>query len=149
MLTMFILIVHVVVCIALIMIILLQSGKGADIGAAFGGGSSQTVFGSSGASTFLSKITIGAAVVFMVTSIFLTYFSGKATLIQERSIVSEESGAPSPVPPAGTPETSGSGAPPAQSEAPQPALPAVPQAPAGSSPAPVSPQPTGENPPAK
>jgi preprotein translocase subunit SecG len=149
MLTMFILIVHVVVCIALIMIILLQSGKGADIGAAFGGGSSQTVFGSSGAGTFLSKITIGAAVVFMVTSIFLTYFSGKATLIQERSIVSEEAGAPSAVPPAGMPETSGSGAPPTQSEAPQSAPPAMPQAPPGESPAPASPQPSGETPPAK
>ncbi|AFM22804.1 preprotein translocase subunit SecG [Desulfomonile tiedjei] len=149
MLTMFILIVHVVVCIALIMIILLQSGKGADIGATFGGGSSQTVFGSSGAGTFLSKITIGAAVVFMVTSIFLTYFSGKATLIQERSIVSEESGAPSAVPPTGTPETPGSGAPPTQSEAPQSAPPAMPQAPSGGSPAPASPQPSGETPPAK
>jgi preprotein translocase subunit SecG len=47
-----ILLIHVVVCIALIMIVLLQTGKGADMGAAFGGGSSQTLFGSTGASTF-------------------------------------------------------------------------------------------------
>ena len=64
MFTTLVLIIHVIVCIALILIILLQTGKGADIGAVFGGGSSQTVFGSTGASTFLSKVTIGAAVVF-------------------------------------------------------------------------------------
>ena len=68
-------IVHVIVCIALIMIVLLQTGKGADIGAAFGGGSSQTLFGSTGASTFLSKATTVAAVVFMITSLGLAYMS--------------------------------------------------------------------------
>ena len=68
-------IVHVSVCIALIMIVLLQTGKGADMGAAFGGGSSQTFFGSSGASTFLSKATTVAAIVFMVTSLGLAYIS--------------------------------------------------------------------------
>ncbi len=67
--------IHVVVCIALIMIVLLQTGKGADMGAAFGGGSSQTLFGSAGASTFLSKATTIAAVVFMVTSLALAYIS--------------------------------------------------------------------------
>ena len=67
--------VHVVVCIALIMIVLLQTGKGADMGAAFGGGSSQTLFGSTGASTFLSKLTTGAAIVFMITSLALAYVS--------------------------------------------------------------------------
>jgi preprotein translocase subunit SecG len=69
-------IVHVVVCVALIMIVLLQTGKGADMGAAFGGGSSQTLFGSSGASTFLSKATTVAAIVFMLTSLTLAYMSG-------------------------------------------------------------------------
>ena len=93
-----ILVIHVVVCIALILIILLQTGKGADIGAVFGGGSSQTVFGSSGAGTFLSKITIGAAVVFMVTSIVLTYFSGRGRMApSERSVVSEQSATTVPV----------------------------------------------------
>lgn len=91
MLTTLVLIIHVLVCIALILIILLQTGKGADIGATFGGGSSQTVFGSGGATTFLSKVTIGAAVVFMVTSIVLTYFSGKGVSSIERSIVTERS----------------------------------------------------------
>lgn len=91
MLTAIILIVHVIVCIALILIILLQTGKGADIGAVFGGGSSQTVFGSTGAATFLSKITIGAAVVFMVTSIVLTYFSGRVAAVKDHSIMTEQS----------------------------------------------------------
>lgn len=65
--------VHIFVCVALIMIVLLQTGKGTDMGAAFGGGSSQTLFGSSGASTFLSKATTLVAVVFMLTSLTLAY----------------------------------------------------------------------------
>lgn len=69
-------ILHVIVCIAIIMIVLLQTGKGADIGAAFGGGSSQTLFGSTGASTFLSKATTIVAVIFMITSLSLAYISG-------------------------------------------------------------------------
>ncbi len=66
---------HITVCIALIMIVLLQTGKGADMGAAFGGGSSQTLFGSTGASTFLGKATTVVAVVFMITSLWLAYSS--------------------------------------------------------------------------
>jgi preprotein translocase subunit SecG len=68
-----IVIIHVVVSIALILIVLLQTGKGADMGAAFGGGSSQTLFGTTGASTFLSKLTTAAAIVFMLTSLILAY----------------------------------------------------------------------------
>ena len=72
-------IVHVIVCVALIMIVLLQTGKGADMGAAFGGGGSQTLFGSTGASTFLSKATTGAAIIFMLTSLALAYISSHRT----------------------------------------------------------------------
>jgi preprotein translocase subunit SecG len=72
-------IVHVFVCVALIMIVLLQTGKGADMGAAFGGGGSQTLFGSTGASTFLSKATTGAAIIFMLTSLALAYLSSHRT----------------------------------------------------------------------
>jgi preprotein translocase subunit SecG len=72
-------ILHIVVCVALIMIVLLQTGKGADMGAAFGGGSSQTLFGSTGASTFLSKATTAAAVIFMLTSLALAYISTHRT----------------------------------------------------------------------
>ena len=70
---------HVIVCIALIMIVLLQTGKGGDMGAAFGGGSSQSLFGSTGASTFLSKATTVAAIVFMITSLALAYTSSNRT----------------------------------------------------------------------
>ena len=72
-------IIHLVVCVALIMIVLLQTGKGADMGAAFGGGASQTLFGSAGASTFLGKLTTVAAIVFMVTSLGLAYYSSRRT----------------------------------------------------------------------
>lgn len=75
----FLVIIHVIVCVALIMIVLLQTGKGADMGAAFGGGGSQTLFGSTGASSFLTKLTTVAAVIFMITSFALAYRSGNRT----------------------------------------------------------------------
>ncbi|MRR15506.1 MAG: preprotein translocase subunit SecG [Deltaproteobacteria bacterium] len=71
-------IIHVIACITLILIVLLQAGKGANMGAAFGG-SSQTVFGSSGAGTFLGKMTAAVAIIFMLTSISLTYTATKKT----------------------------------------------------------------------
>jgi len=67
---------HVIVCIALILIVLLQKGKGADMGAAFGG-SSQTVFGGAGAGSFLSKLTTAAAIIFMITCLLLAFMTGK------------------------------------------------------------------------
>jgi preprotein translocase subunit SecG len=69
-------IMHVTVCLALILIVLLQRGKGADMGAAFGG-SSQTVFGSAGATSFLHKITAAAAIIFMLTSLGLALIFGR------------------------------------------------------------------------
>jgi preprotein translocase subunit SecG len=75
---------HLVIAAGLILIVLLQGGKGADIGAAFGGGSSQTVFGGRGAATFLSKMTTAFAVLFMVMSIVLTLMAsqrGTATVV--------------------------------------------------------------------
>ncbi len=72
----FILVLHIFVSIALVLIVLLQSGKGADMGSAFGGGASQTLFGSTGASTFLSKATTAVAIIFMLTSLYLAYVSG-------------------------------------------------------------------------
>ncbi|UCG81199.1 MAG: preprotein translocase subunit SecG [Desulfobacterales bacterium] len=82
----FIVIIHIIVAIALILIVLLQTGKGADMGAAFGGGGSQTLFGSTGASTFLSRLTTIAAIVFMLTSLALAYLSGHRSA---RSVISE------------------------------------------------------------
>ncbi len=71
MFTTLVIVVHVLVCISLVVIVLLQSGKGAEMGAAFGG-ASQTLFGGSGGSSFMSKLTTGAAVVFMITCILLS-----------------------------------------------------------------------------
>ena len=69
-------VVHVSVCIFLIIIVLLQHGKGADMGASFGGGGSgQTVFGTDGPLPLLNKITTASAIIFMVTSVALAYYS--------------------------------------------------------------------------
>jgi len=114
-----IVILHVIVSIALILVILLQTGKGSDIGAVFGGGSSQTLFGSTGPTSFLSKLTAGAAIVFMLTSLFLAYFSGSTA---SRSIM--KSGAPVSTMPAPAP----AGA---------PAMPGAPAAPPVAPPAPA------------
>ena len=82
-----IIIVHIIVAVALILIVLLQTGKGADMGAAFGGGSSQTLFGSGGASTFFTRLTTIVAIVFMLTSLGLAYLSSHRST---RSVVSQE-----------------------------------------------------------
>ncbi len=80
-------ILHILVCFALILIVLLQAGKGAEIGAAFGG-ASQTLFGSAGSMGFLSKLTTVAAVIFMITSLLLTYSSTRraSTVIKEKPV---------------------------------------------------------------
>jgi len=72
----FVTVIHVIVSIGLILVVLLQTGKGADMGAVFGG-SSSTIFGSSGAGNFLTRLTTAMAIVFMITSLTLGYFSGK------------------------------------------------------------------------
>jgi preprotein translocase subunit SecG len=72
-------IVHVIVCLFLIIVVLLQSGKSADIAAAFGGMGSQTAFGPRGAATVLSKATTWSAVIFMVTCITLSIFATRAS----------------------------------------------------------------------
>jgi preprotein translocase subunit SecG len=64
---------HVFVCIFLIIVVLLQRGKGAEIGAVFGSGASSTVFGGRGAGNFLTKLTTISAVIFMITSLSLSY----------------------------------------------------------------------------
>ena len=84
-------IIHVFVCVALIVIILLQAGRGADMGAAFGG-TTQTLFGPTGPTPFLGKVTVGAAIIFMITSITLSYFSRKLpreTIFKEKAPVEQ------------------------------------------------------------
>lgn len=70
-----IVIVHIVIAISIIALVLLQQGKGADAGASFGGGASQTVFGSAGSGNFLTRSTSVLATVFFVTSFSLAYFA--------------------------------------------------------------------------
>ena len=101
--SMFLGIVHIVVCILLILIVLLQTGKGADIGAAFGGGSSQTLFGSAGPAGFFTKITTGVAVIFMITSIGLAYIyshrSGLSSVQETKPVKTAPAQPPAPVQP--------------------------------------------------
>lgn len=115
---------HIFVSIALIGIVLLQSGKGAEMGASFGAGGSQTVFGASGGNTFMNKLTTGAAVIFMLTSLTLAHLSSTG---RTSSIMSGKSAPAVPAAPAqkGTPAT--------------PAAPAAPQGAAPAAPAPAVP----------
>jgi preprotein translocase subunit SecG len=114
-------ILHVLIALGLILVVLLQSGKGADIGAAFGGGSSQTVFGGRGAATFLSKLTTVLAVLFMVMSIVLTLHAsrqGTSTVIPEDrpTPASSTPAQTTPAPPAPAPQSQAPAAPPAPSK---------------------------------
>ena len=79
MLTVFVTIIHVIVCLFIIIVVLLQSGQSADIAAAFGGAGSQTAFGPRGTTTVLSKATTWAAIMFMITSISLSVFANRAS----------------------------------------------------------------------
>jgi len=123
--------IHVIVCFALILIVLLQTGKGADIGAAFGGGSSQTLFGSSGAGNLLTKATTIAAIVFMCTSLALAYYSGRRgqrSVMREAPVSQEAPALPasSPAAPLLPPAAGNAGG-------------VVPKAPATGAPVPVAP----------
>jgi preprotein translocase subunit SecG len=102
--------IHILVCLALIGIVLLQGGKGAEVGAAFGAGASNTIFGASGGQTFLGKMTTGAAVIFMLTSLALAIFWGQP---------GSQSVMPDQVAPAAAPAS-----------LPEPALPTTPATPA-------------------
>lgn len=111
-------IVHVVACIVLILVVLLQAGKGANMGAVFGG-SSQTVFGSSGPGGFLSKMTTAVAVIFMLTSFSLSYTASRrgSSLMEGAAKPVAQKTVPAPVP----------AAPPVPAATPAPQAPAAPQ----------------------
>jgi preprotein translocase subunit SecG len=126
--------IHIVVCVFLILVVLLQTGKGADIAAAFGG-SSQTAFGARGATTFLQKLTTGSAIMFMVTSLGLVIMASRPS-----SSVLDQAPAPSPAP------ASVPAAPLPQATPPAPAPPAgspSQEGPAPGSPAAPAPSPEG------
>ena len=121
-------IVHVIACVFLILVVLLQTGKGAEMGAVFGGGGSQTIFGASGAGNLLTKLTTATAIVFFLTSLTLAWSS----LARTRRTVFDEPMAEPPAPsaPAEKP-ASDAPPPPAPAPAPEAAAPAEPPPPAG------------------
>ena len=97
--------IHIIVALLLIVVVLMQRSQGADIGASFGGGSSQTLFGSSGSGSFLGKTTGVLAAIFMTTSLSLAFFSQQdaASVLNkgiETGVVQEQS-APTTSEPAG------------------------------------------------
>ena len=85
---------HVIAAFSLVLSVLLQAGKGAAMGSGLGAGSSQTMFGSSGASNFLTKLTTGIAILFMVTSLTLATFSNQ----KKSSSVIKDIEEPAPAP---------------------------------------------------
>jgi len=123
-------IVHLIACVFLILVVLLQTGKGAEMGAVFGGGGSSTLFGASGAGNFLTKLTTGTAILFFFTSLTLAYSSIART---QRTVFDQP--LPEP-PPLNAPAEK---APPAGGEAPAapPAAQPAPQA-EGQAPAPAA-----------
>ena len=115
-------ILHIVVAVFLILVVLLQTGKGAEMGAAFGG-SSQTLFGGGGPAGFMAKLTTAAAVGFMLTSLGLAYVSagnrlGDVQLPATQEIPAQVPGeaVPGAVPETSTLPESGAAAPPASEE---------------------------------
>jgi preprotein translocase subunit SecG len=95
--TIFVTALHVLVCLILIVVVLLQRGKGAEIGAVFGGGGGSTVFGARGAGNFLTRLTSASAATFMITSLVLAYFAqsdSRSTLFEDNPPAVEEPASP-------------------------------------------------------
>ncbi len=83
----FVLLVHCLIAVVMIGLILLQQGKGAEAGASFGAGASQTVFGAAGSASFLTKVTAWLAAVFMVTSLSLAYFAHRDVQAHQKLVL--------------------------------------------------------------
>src|SRR6266851_3538730 len=90
--------IHVIVCAVLIIVVLLQHGKSADIAATFGGVGSQTAFGPRGTATLLTKVTTWCAIIFMLTSITLTFNNSKKHSSSIMEGVKDSKQAPAPAP---------------------------------------------------
>ena len=117
-------VVHVLVAIAIIGLVLLQHGKGADMGSGFGGGASGSLFGATGSANFLSRTTAVLAALFFVSSLTLAYFatqrpSGPASVVDRAPAAQQKKAEP--------PKPEAKGAEPAPSPAPAPAEKSVPQ----------------------
>jgi preprotein translocase subunit SecG len=89
--------VHVLVCVFLILVVLLQQGKGADL-SVFGGGSTQTAFGARGATTLLHKLTVASFVIFVLTTVGITILQSGPGTSSVMSKVAAEAGQPAPAP---------------------------------------------------
>ncbi len=122
----FVLTLHVILCVLLVFIILMQPGKGGDVSAAFGGGSSTQLFGAAGPGNFLTRGTGVIAFMFVVTSVTLAKMSGGVGSDVDEAFEAQEADAPS------TPATS----------APEAPAPAAPVAPAPATTAPAAPAPS-------
>jgi len=115
-----IVVIHIIVSLGLILVVLLQTGKGAEMGAVFGG-SSSTIFGSSGAGNFLTRLTTGMAIVFMLTALTLGYLTGKAPTTSIFDTFSPPTGQQAPPPPQEKADTPAASAPgPVNPESPGP-----------------------------
>ena len=82
----FVSIVYVIVCLFLILVVLLQSGKGGGLGSAFGGGASQQIFGGAGAGNLLTRLTAGSAFLFMALSVWLAFLSSSGDQALDRAV---------------------------------------------------------------
>ena len=91
---------YVIICFFLILVVLLQQGKGADIAGAFGGGGSQTAFGARGATTFLHKLTTGAFVGFILLSVVLSIMEARPKKSVIQTLPAQTSGEKAPAAPA-------------------------------------------------
>ena len=111
-----VLVLHVLTALAICGLVLLQHGKGADVGAAFGGGASGSIFGATGSANFLSRATAILAAVFFLSSMGLTYFSSKKT--EHKGVMATQPAPVKPGPSEAPPGTAG-----------QPAITVQPQAP--------------------
>lgn len=121
------LIVHLIVCVLLVIVVLVQPSKGGLAQGAFGG-ATQTVFGGRGANDFITRLTVGLAIVFFITSLSLALLTSRGTSQGERSLIQEQArrqqqSAPAQLPPA--------------QPAPGSATPAAPVTPGGTTPAPA------------
>jgi preprotein translocase subunit SecG len=107
-----ILVIHVVIAVCLVVLVLMQHGKGADVGAAFGSGASNTMFGSVGTTPFLMKITVAFTIIFFATSIGLSYLSAREQRLQGATAIPVApmvpSTAPMTVPPPPSSQPNGS-----------------------------------------
>jgi preprotein translocase subunit SecG len=143
-------VIQVVCCAAIIGLVLIQRGKGADAGAGFGAGASGTVFGARGASTALSRATAIFAAIFMINSLLLAYLGSKGSAEQPKSILDEAASVQHSAPGRSTSTPVPVSPPATTTSAPPPASAPGTAAPAASAPSPAAPTPSSstQSPPA-